>query len=68
MVVFYSPRPLGVSKPNAVHEQQAQLRRYYRSVGVSAVAAALDQMLREISPLEAENAEQVVLQLERKAA
>lgn len=48
MVSFYPPLSNQSVQPNAVHEQQARLKRFYRSLGVSAVAAELDKITREI--------------------
>lgn len=48
MVSFYPPELIKSLLPNAVHEQQARLQRYYRSVGESAVAAEMDKITREI--------------------
>jgi hypothetical protein len=70
MVSFYPPELIKSLRPNAVHEQQARLHRYYRSVGESAVAAEMDKLTREIiqfyKPLETR--EDFVESLERQAA
>jgi hypothetical protein len=69
MVSFYPPQSHANIRPNAVHEQQARLKRYYRSLGVSAVAAELDKISREIHNTHArpESPEQFVESLENMA-
>jgi hypothetical protein len=70
MVTFYPPAVQKIAQPNAVHEMQAKLRRYYRDAGVSAVAAEMDKVAREIAEFyrPEETREQFVRQLERRAA
>jgi hypothetical protein len=70
MITFYPPAVEKTTQPNAVHEMQAKLRRYYREAGVSAVAAEMEKIAREIADFyrPAETREQFVRNLERRAA